>query len=79
MPVACEDQFTSFFIPTGALPAFGSRYLNRFSAAAAKRLSLFTLFWLSLGPLLNLDLYHHHLNRICHPQSDSISAGNYLR
>ena len=30
--------------------------------------SLFILFWLSLGPLLNLDLYH--LNCFCHPQSD---------
>ena len=26
--------------------------------------------------LLNLDLYH--FNCLCHPQSDSISAGNYL-
>ena len=39
--------------------------------------SLFTLFWLSLRPLLNLELYH--LNCFCHPQRDLISAGNYPR
>ena len=39
--------------------------------------SLFILFWLSLGPLLNLDPCQ--FNCFYRPQSDSISAGNSLR
>ena len=71
-----ELNVLAFLPPPPAIIGVSRTVQNRVNCGCAKVKSIHYIL-VSLGPLLNLDLYH--FNCLCHPQSNSIRAGNYLR